>query len=634
VLDLTERKRAEQDLREREAKIRRLVDGNIIGVFVADLDGHIMEANDEFLRIVGYEREHLTAGGINVLDMTPPEWRDRTRHTQMEIRLGKTVQPYEKEYLRRDGSRVPVLVGSTLFQEGGFGSQLGVVFVVELTELKRAEAEVRESEQRAREMQMELAHANRVATIGQLTASVAHEVNQPIAAVRTSAGAALRFLSRDPPDLEEVGEALGSIVEDTTRAGDIVHRIRALVKKEPLQNTRFNMNDAINELIALAQSEVLEKGVTVRLSLAEGLSPVRGDRVQLQQVVLNLILNAVQAMSLVGDAPRELSISTEPTGAHDVLVAVRDSGPGIDPEHRERVFDSFYTTKPSGMGLGLSICRSIVDAHGGKLWAGTNQPKGAVFQFTLPATNEDHELPRGLPASTAFETQPARSLASETTDNLRSFLAGGAMLEADPIVLAIDDDPAVRQSLGRLLRSVGLDAQLFASVTDLLKSEAPRGPTCMVIDVQMPERSGLDFQRELAAADVQIPIIFMSAHGDVPISVQAMKRGAIEFLTKPWRDDDLIEAIRLGLARDRARRENEKALSALRASFESLSPREREVMIHVVQGRLSKQIAHDIGTSEAAVNFHRSNLMRKMNVRSLPELCRMADKLKLSSEMT
>jgi FixJ family two-component response regulator len=481
---------------------------------------------------------------------------------------------------------------------------------------------------------MELAHANRVATIGQLTASIAHEVNQPIAAVRTNAGAALRFLSRNPPDLEHVGEALGCIVEDTGRAGDIVHRIRALVKKEPLQIARFDINDAINELIALARSEVLEKGVTVRLSLVDGLSPVQGDRVQLQQVVLNLILNAVQAMSSVDDAPRELSISTQTTGAHEVLVAVRDSGPGIDPEHLERVFDSFYTTKPTGMGLGLSICRSIVDAHGGQLWAEANEPRGVAFQFTVPAANKDHELPGGSPASIAFATQPARSCSSETKADLRSFLAGGALPESDPTVLVVDDDPAVRESLGRLLRSVGLDARLFASVPDLLKSERPNGPSCLVVDVKMPERSGLDFQRELAAADVQIPIIFITAHGDVPMSVQAMKRGAVEFLTKPCRDDDLVDAINLGLARDRARCENERTLNMLRAHFESLSPREREVMIQVVQGRPSKQIAHDIGTSEQAVNFHRSNLMRKLNVRSLPELCRMADKLKLLSEMT
>jgi FixJ family two-component response regulator len=200
--------------------------------------------------------------------------------------------------------------------------------------------------------------------------------------------------------------------------------------------------------------------------------------------------------------------------------------------------------------------------------------------------------------------------------------------------LVVDDDPAVRESLGRLLRSVGLDARLFASVPDLLKSERPNGPTCLVVDVKMPERSGLDFQRELAAADVQIPIIFITAHGDVSMSVQAMKRGAIEFLTKPCRDEDLIDAIHLGLARDRARREDEKTLSVLRARFESLSPREREIMIQVVQGRLSKQIAGDIGSSEHTVNVHRSNLMRKMNVRSLPELGRIADQLKLLPEKT
>jgi FixJ family two-component response regulator len=206
------------------------------------------------------------------------------------------------------------------------------------------------------------------------------------------------------------------------------------------------------------------------------------------------------------------------------------------------------------------------------------------------------------------------------------------MPEADPTVLVIDDDPELRSSVGRLLRSVGLDARLFVSVPDFLKSERPIGPTCLVLDVRLPGPSGLDFQRELVESDVQIPIIFITGHGDVPMSVQAMKRGAIEFLTKPFRDQDLIDAIQLALARDRAERENEKALCALRARFESLTPREREVMIHVVQGRLSKQIAHDIGITEPTVKVHRSNLKRKMNTGSLVELGRMADQLKLSPE--
>src|SRR3989442_1657900 len=196
----------------------------------------------------------------------------------------------------------------------------------------------------------------------------------------------------------------------------------------------------------------------------------------------------------------------------------------------------------------------------------------------------------------------------------------------------MDDDPTVRASVDRLVRSLGLDAQLFASISDFLKSDPPDGPTCLVLDVRLPGQSGLDLQRELAAANRELPIIFITGHGDIPMSVQAMKGGAIEFLTKPFRDQQLLDAIQLGLSRDRARRENEKALAALRERFGALSPREREIMIQVAHRRLSKQIAGDIGIAEATVKVHRSRLMHKMKARSLPELSRMADKLKLVPE--
>jgi FixJ family two-component response regulator len=206
------------------------------------------------------------------------------------------------------------------------------------------------------------------------------------------------------------------------------------------------------------------------------------------------------------------------------------------------------------------------------------------------------------------------------------------MPDANSSVLVIDDDPDLRASVARLLRSVGLDAQLFASISDFLKSDPPDGPICLVLDVRLPGESGLDLQRELAVANMELPIIFITGHGDIPMSVQAMKGGAIEFLTKPFRDQDLLDAIRLGLSRDRVRRENDKALAALKERFGSLSPREREIMIQVARGRLSKQIAGDIGIAEATVKVHRSRAMHKMNARSLPELGRMADKLKLVTE--
>jgi FixJ family two-component response regulator len=203
------------------------------------------------------------------------------------------------------------------------------------------------------------------------------------------------------------------------------------------------------------------------------------------------------------------------------------------------------------------------------------------------------------------------------------------MSDANSTVLVIDDDPDVRASVGRLLRSLGIDVQLFASVSEFLKSDPPDGPTCLVLDIRLPGQSGLDFQRELARAKRELPIIFITGHGDIPMSVQAMKGGAIEFLTKPFRDQDLLDAIQLGLSRDRAWRENENDLTALRERFASLSPREREIVLQVARGRLSKQIAHDIGIAEATVKVHRSRAMHKMKASSLPELGRMADKLKL-----
>jgi FixJ family two-component response regulator len=204
--------------------------------------------------------------------------------------------------------------------------------------------------------------------------------------------------------------------------------------------------------------------------------------------------------------------------------------------------------------------------------------------------------------------------------------------EAHSTVLIIDDDEDLRNSIGRLLRSVGLNAQLFASIPDFLKSDRPDTPACLVLDVRLPGKSGLDFQRELATANIDLPIIFISGHGDIPMTVQAMKGGAIEFLTKPFREQDLLDAVQLGLERDRFRRKNETALGDLRARFETLSPREREIMVQVVRGRLSKQIAGDLGISETTVKVHRSNLTRKMKARSLSELTRMADKLKLVQE--
>jgi PAS domain S-box-containing protein len=509
---------ANRDLAEREAKIRRLVDANIIGIFIWDLDGRIIEANDAFLRIVGYDREDLVSDRMRWTDLTPPEWRDRDeRRWVPELKMTGSLQPFEKEYFRKDGSRVPVLIGVATFEEGG---NQGVAFVLDLTERKRAEEALRDSEEalhrseawlaqaqrlshtgnwvynattmrylywsdesyriwgfdplqglpsrddmwgrihpddrerlweevqealreqrdffeefrillpdgrvkyleanthhefsplgellevvctnvdvterkrardeheRLRQLEADLAHINRLSMMGELAASLSHEILHPIATARNNARAGMRFLEMNPPNLDETREALACVVRDTDRTKDIVGRIRNQIKKAPPRKERFDLNEAINEVIVMVRSAIADNRVSVQTRLAEGALAIHGDRVQLQQVLLNLILNAVEAMGSVEVGARELLVSTEQdrTG---VLVAVRDSGQGIDATHLERVFEAFYTTKSGGTGMGLLICRSIIDAHGGKLWAEANKPRGAVFQFSLPATQED-----------------------------------------------------------------------------------------------------------------------------------------------------------------------------------------------------------------------------------------------------
>src|SRR5712671_3483884 len=240
-------------------------------------------------------------------------------------------------------------------------------------------------ERQYREMQSELAHANRVATMGQLTASIAHETKQPITAARTYAAAALRFLDKSPPDVAEVREALTCIVNETGRASDVVDRIGSLIKKAPPRKEVVDLNAAILEVTALTRSEAVKTRVTVGTELASELPRIQCDRVQLQQVTLNLIVNAIQSMSGVEDGNRELHISTVSIEPEGVCVAVRDTGHGLRPESLPRLFEPFYTTKPDGMGMGLSICRSIIEAHGGRLWAIPCEPQGALFQFTIPA---------------------------------------------------------------------------------------------------------------------------------------------------------------------------------------------------------------------------------------------------------
>jgi PAS domain S-box-containing protein len=373
-----ENSRLYRELQERESKIRRLVDANVVGVLISKVDGQVVEANDAFLEMVGFTRDDLASGRIMWRELTPPEWQPATRQAVAQLRARGSADLFEKEYVRKDGTRVPVLIAAAALE----GTPLqSVAFVVNLTERKQAEAE----RERLRQLQADLARISRITTMGEMTASLAHEIRQPITAASTNARACVRFLAREHPDVAEARVAAEEMAEDTYRAAEIINRVSSLYRKGTPQRQPVDANEVALETLALLRAEAERQGVSLRTELASDLPRVAADRVQLQQVFMNLMLNAIEAMQGTGG---ELGVRSE-RGRHDeLLFSVSDTGPGLPADKADTIFDAFFTTKPQGTGMGLSMSRSIIESHGGRLWARSGAGPGATFQFSLPARGD------------------------------------------------------------------------------------------------------------------------------------------------------------------------------------------------------------------------------------------------------
>jgi PAS domain S-box-containing protein len=376
---ITERKRAEEALRRSEAYLAEAQRLSHTGTLAFNATAPVYWSEESY-RIWGLDPSQGLPDRETVMQRIHPEDRETVNVETEQALREKRGFILDFRIVLPDGTIKHIgSTGRPLFSADGELVEM-IATHVDVTEHKRAQ----EERERLRELEANLAHMNRLSIMGELTASLAHEILHPIASARNNARAAMRFLDMSLPNLAEVREALACIVRDADRGKDIVDRIRAHSKKAPPRNDRFDMNRAIEEVIEMVRAPIEKNKVLVRTHLAAGSIFVRGDRVQLQQVVLNLILNAIEAMGFVEERVRMLSIRTEQNGSDGVFVAVHDSGPGVDPEHLQRVFEPFYTTKSSGLGMGLSICRSIIDAHGGRLWVEANEPRGAVFQFSLP----------------------------------------------------------------------------------------------------------------------------------------------------------------------------------------------------------------------------------------------------------
>ena len=509
-VQVSEREKAEAEVRELakglEAKIRRLVEANVVGIVMWNLQGAITGANDAFLRMVKYDRDDLASGRVRWTDLTPAEWRAHDERAIADLKATGIFQPFEKEYVRKDGSRVAVLLGGALFEASG---NEGVAFVVDLSDQKRAERALRRSEaflaggqrlsqtgsfswrvstdevtwsdqlyrifeleigvpvtpeliatrvhpedvsllekmkmvdlvpdgandlewqyrlimpnhsikylhavahttrdengqleyiaavqditarrlsEEARDKaRSELAHVARVTSLGTLAASIAHEVTQPLAGIITNASTCLRMLSADPPDIEGARETARRTIRDGNRGADVITRLRALFGRKEASTELVELNAATRDVIALSLSELRRSRVILRAELADELPAVMGDRVQLQQVILNLLLNALEAMSGVEDRPRQLVIRTERDEGGCVRLTVQDVGVGFEPQSVDSLFEAFYTTKGGGMGIGLSVSRSIIESHHGRIWAAPNDGPGATFAFAIPCASE------------------------------------------------------------------------------------------------------------------------------------------------------------------------------------------------------------------------------------------------------
>jgi PAS domain S-box-containing protein len=377
-----------RNLQESEGKLEEAQGIAHVGHWDHDLENDSFTWSDETYRIFGMVlREKGNTSAVLKALIHPEDWES---HTRASISAQRGGPPYNVEYrvVRPNGearivhSRGHVTIGETGRSRRMFG------IVQDITERKQSEENLRESERRNRETQAELAHVSRLSVLGELTASIAHEVNQPLTGVVTYGDACLRWLDAEPPRIDQARSAVEQMIGSARHASEVIARIRALSKKGESERVQFDMNQAIDDVIALILREINAHGVALRLDLGRSLPPIEGDRVQLQQVMMNLLMNGIQAMSRVTGRDRELLIRSREHGSDQILVAVEDSGAGIESEHVERLFNAFFTTKPDGVGMGLSICRSIVEQHGGRIWASRNFGTGSTFQFTLPMYRE------------------------------------------------------------------------------------------------------------------------------------------------------------------------------------------------------------------------------------------------------
>lgn len=534
-------------------------------------------------------------------DELPPE---AAAEAALVVRLG--VRSHFSTPLRVAGRVVGVLAFASVRAQRTWPDEittrLGIIGDVFASALTRAR-----SDEEAQQLRNRLWHADRVARTSALTAAVAHELNQPLTAILSNAQAGLAYLAQGRPRADELRAILEAVVRDDKRAAETIRSMRALLRHDESGRARIDLAAALREILQLLAAELRHQGIRVETELEPGCL-VMADKTQIEQVALNLILNAAAAMHARPRDERVLRVRVSRTGDGRVAAEVRDSGEGIPPEHLEAVFEPFWTTRREGLGLGLAICRSIVRTHGGAISVAPNPDRGVTFRFELERnTSEEDSIVSPASGGTARGETPVPAGSGE------------------PVVCIVDDDAAVRESLVRLLTAAKWKVASFASANEFLERSPLADVGCLLLDNRMPGMSGLELQAHLASGGFTPPVVFLTGHGDLATGVGAMKLGAVDFLVKPVEQEILVAVVRKALERHADGRKQMLEREACRARVGRLSAREREVLEHVIRGRLNKQIAADLDIAEQTVKQHRGRVMEKMAVRSVPELMRVCE---------
>jgi FixJ family two-component response regulator/signal transduction histidine kinase len=455
------------------------------------------------------------------------------------------------------------------------------------------------AEQREQDAQTHAAHAARVGAMGMFAASLVHELTQPLAASLANAETMTELLASPRCDLEELRSIAADIVADDRRVGELIQQLRRFLRRGEREWSELDFRDVIGDTMRLVAKDAVENGIELSVDIPDSLPKLTGDRVQLQQVTLNLLLNAFDAVAARPEGLRRVDVRIQ-SGSNGLAVEVSDSGNGMDAATVARVFQPFFTTKPKGMGLGLSISHTIAAAHGGRLSVQSTPGRGTTFRLELPSQS--------------------RSVAhSDLTVRQSPRITG--------TVYVIDDDPSMRRALERQLCGAGHRVKAFASAQSFLERTTESGIACIVSDVRMPGLSGLDLQASLAKVRRDLPFVFISGHGDVATTVQALKSGAVNFLAKPFTKDQLLAAVAEALSRSGNTMDSEARNSEVKRRHETLTPREREVFTMVASGLFNKVIADRLGSAESTIKIHRGRVMKKMGATSSADLVRMADAL-------